>query len=589
MKSILTLFLFFFIATLARADIKPEPGAILNYTQVMLEYDAIDGATEYVVEVSSGLLKDEKPEMVTVKNDNSTATLIDNLKFGGDYVWRYAGIIDGKQTDWKGRYNFSISSDSTIGLEKERFKVAVNNKEKGKQGLIAVGNTKTIIDKSGIPVWYMPKIDKKIFIKQSEIAEFRMSAIGTILLYSSNGFGNAVSLVCETDLQGNILWRAPNDGQVSGDSSEYYHHDFKRLSNGNYIVLGCKYGWRKVPKDVDVKNIRKVNIDSTGNPWRIKYLFNTIIEYNKAGKVVWSWDLNDHVTDKELFATGVVTDAVRRELPARAELFGHMNSFDVDSENKYIYANFRETHEIVKIQKSTGNIVHRYKGKLGVSHKSKEINFQGQHDVNIFSNGNLAVFDNGDALDTTIVSRAIEFSQTEGSKPGKIVWSFSCKMDETNSGKTNRYGGIEDIGDGHRMISMGGLNRIVEVDSKDNSVLWDCTHLIRRDVGSKSMNLYRVHFTPSLYPCYFTAQWGGKNEKGGRDLRVFNEGSAADSYVLNAYSSKGDLVKSVPLGTIEAGKDLTTDLQKAGLSGMEKDMKFEVMSVKNRDFKRSVN
>jgi hypothetical protein len=81
------------------------------------------------------------------------------------------------------------------------------------------------------------------------------------------------------------------------------------------MVLGCKYGWRNVPPDVDLKNIRKINIDSISNPKRIKYLFNTIIEYNKAGKVVWSWDLNDHITDKELFATGVVTNTVRRELP----------------------------------------------------------------------------------------------------------------------------------------------------------------------------------------------------------------------------------------------------------------------------------
>ncbi|MBK8586786.1 MAG: hypothetical protein IPN88_15715 [Bacteroidetes bacterium] len=61
---------------------------------------------------------------------------------------------------------------------------------------------------------------------------------------------------------------------------------------------------------------------------------------------------------------------------------------------------------------------------------------------------------------------------------------------------------------------MGSLNRMVEVDSKDNSILWDCKFLQRHEVGDKSIALYRVHFTTSLYPCYFTSQWKTNKEKG---------------------------------------------------------------------------
>lgn len=588
MKSIPILLLLVFLTSVANAEIKPEPGAKLNYTQVMLEYDPIDGASEYLIEVSVEYPGGIGMERIKQIKDNSTATLISGLLFGNTYSWKYAGIINGQQTDWKGPFEFSIVIDTTIGLDKPRFEVTKNNEAEGKKGLIAVGSSKTIIDKTGNAVWYVPRLNHEIFVDQSNITEFKLSTIGTILMYSSTGFNSGISLVVETDLQGNILWRAPNDGQVSGDSTEYYHHDFKRLANGNFMVLGCKYGWRNVPPNVDLKNIRKINIDSTGNPWRIRYLFNTIIEYNKAGKVVWSWNHDDHVSDKELFAAGIVTNSVRKELPARAELYGHMNSFDVDPEGKYVYANFRETSQVCKIEKSTGKIVERYTGSKSIADDSKEINFLSQHDLNLLPNGNLSLFNNNDAANDNRPSKAIEFTQNQTGKPGKMVWSFSCKMDSTNNGKTTRYGGVQDLGDGHKMVSMGGLNRIVELNSKDNSVLWDCKFLQREGKGDRSIALYRVHFIPSLYPCYFTAQWGTKNEKSARDLRVFNEGSEADNYVLTIYSEKGDLIKSVKLGKIEAGKDATYDATKTGYTSYEKDLKFEVVSAKNNDFKRKL-
>lgn len=40
-----------------------------------------------------------------------------------------------------------------------------------------------------------------------------------------------------------------------------------------------------------------------------------------------------------------------------------------------------------------------------------------QHDVNLLPNGNISLFNNGVATNTTQPSRAIEFTQTEGKEP----------------------------------------------------------------------------------------------------------------------------------------------------------------------------
>ena len=133
MKSIRIILSLLLIASFANAEIKPAPGAKLNYTQVMLEYDPIENATEYVVEISAGHIGSTNLERIKEVKDRSTATLIENLIFGSSYVWRYAGIVAGQQTKWNGPYEFSIEIDTTIGLDKPRFKVSVNNEAEGKK------------------------------------------------------------------------------------------------------------------------------------------------------------------------------------------------------------------------------------------------------------------------------------------------------------------------------------------------------------------------------------------------------------------------------------------------------------------------
>lgn len=103
-------------------QIKPAPGAKLNYTQVMLEYDPIGNATEYVVEISAGHIGGTNLERIKEVKDRSTATLIENLNFGSSYVWKYAGIVGGQQTKWNGPYEFSIASILPSGLTNQDLK-----------------------------------------------------------------------------------------------------------------------------------------------------------------------------------------------------------------------------------------------------------------------------------------------------------------------------------------------------------------------------------------------------------------------------------------------------------------------------------
>jgi len=69
-----------------QAQVLPAPGAKLNYTQVMFEYEKISGVQEYVVELSSPSRTGDAGQVVLIQRDTTTATLISGLQFGKKYV-----------------------------------------------------------------------------------------------------------------------------------------------------------------------------------------------------------------------------------------------------------------------------------------------------------------------------------------------------------------------------------------------------------------------------------------------------------------------------------------------------------------------
>ena len=428
MKYGITALLVLVNAYFLKAQINPPSGSKLNYTQVMFEYKQIKNADQYIVEVAvddnTGSFKKE----LIQQTDNSTATIISNLKFGNKYIWRYAGIVAGTQTSWSEPYKFETLIDTTIKLDKLHMRILKNDTTQNSKGLITIGCAKVIIDRNGNPVWYLPKLNNSIFIKRAGIHDIRVSDAGTLLFLSNN---EKRSSAYECNLNGSVLWQAPNNGKVSQDSSEYYNHELRRLKNHNYMLIGAKYTWRLVPQEVNLARYNIENVDTTGKGRKVRILFNTIIEYDNKKDVVWSWNSANYLSDKDLFAPMSSTNNPRRDMPARAEIFGHMNAFDIDTAGEFIYAGFRDISRIIKIQKSTGKVINSWGLKMpsGDAVDGNDF-FRNQHDLNLLPNGNICVFDNNDMWNKNISSRAVEFSQPKN-KPSEIKWTFDCKIDST--------------------------------------------------------------------------------------------------------------------------------------------------------------
>src|SRR5215212_9011455 len=67
------------------AAIQPINGAVLNYVQVLFEYDEVMGSDHYVLSIS----QDQKT--ITIKN-TSLACIVPGLQFGKKYTWHYEAV-----------------------------------------------------------------------------------------------------------------------------------------------------------------------------------------------------------------------------------------------------------------------------------------------------------------------------------------------------------------------------------------------------------------------------------------------------------------------------------------------------------------
>lgn len=559
------------------AQINPSNGSILNYNQILFEYPIIENADQYLIQIVEENIDNSFNNLTLEKKDSSTVTIINNLEFGKKYLWRYTALLNGKSSNWHGPFKFSILIDSNLNINNYRTRI-IKNTTKNADGVLTLDYIKLIIDRSGLPVWYLPN-SKTLLNDKDVVRDLRITNEGTFTFITSTS-------AIECDILGNVIWIAPNNGKVSGDTTEYYHHGFKKLKNGNYMVMGNKYTWKNVPEGFDISKFRKENLEEVNGKYKLKILFGTIIEYDKNKEVIWSWNSADYFKEDEIFSTKTLTNSPRKDLPQNAELFGHLNAFEQDELGVYVYAGFRDLSRVIKINKKSRQVEFSWGEKMSSGHAIEgEGFFKHQHDIGLSSKNNLFLFNNNGINITTNSSNVVEFSQPTKKLKSQIKWSFDCKFDSLASGKSIRNGGVEFINDSAVLICLGGVNRIVEV-LKSKEVVWDCFVETNKENTNYwlPVSLYRTHHKSSLYPYYFSIQnlsIDFQKNKSVVKLKIFNEGTENDCYNITILNSLGKKINVIETSTIEVGKSKLITFSLENISAFEKEIIFEIKSFNN--------
>lgn len=247
---------------------------------------------------------------------------------------------------------------------------------------------------------------------------------------------------------------------VAGNGYIADNHDFRVLPNGHFLVM-----------IYDSQYVDLSKIVAGGYP-AAKIDESVIQEVDANNNVVFQWRSFDHIP---------ITDTYK---PLSKGLdYIHVNSIWFDELDGNIIASCRETSEVIKINRTTGNVVWRMGGKHneftfsnGIAGNTDPPMFQEQHSARRLANGNLTVFDNGYApnvpgMDRTY-SRAAEYVIDEVNKTATLVWQFRHSPDI----RTSNGGSVQRLPGGHTIIQWGPDNTaspklaMSEVDAAGNLV-----------------------------------------------------------------------------------------------------------------------
>lgn len=235
----------------------------------------------------------------------------------------------------------------------------------------------------------------------------------------------------EVDWEGNIVWQYEDS---------YFHNDFRRLPNGNTLILR----WVSTPKDIAVKV--KGGLPDTERE-RVMWS-DSFREIDSDGETLWEWHGYEHLdTGNDIICP----------LCFRNE-WTHANSFAVNT-NGDILVSFMKTNNIAIIEKTTGNIVWRWGGFRTLAHP---------HDVCWVDNKKVMVFGCGGHM------AGFEVGESEiiciDIKSKKIVWQF--KELNARDFYTSCKGSCQLLPNGNILICEGDTGRIFEV-SKQMKVVWE--------------------------------------------------------------------------------------------------------------------
>lgn len=487
---ILTLFAFAGSAQ----EVIPADGSELTRTSVMLEVPEVIGAVSYEYRI------DAYEQETIVLTDPNHVVRIDSLSFGEHYDWEVDALDAQGGVIRSFKQGFDVLFSPLVDPELTRFRIAKRSEDQHVNGVLFLDYSRVAITPDGTPIWFL-RPQKSL--ENDRLRDFKLTPRGTLTFLSTRKCQ-------EQTLDGTIEWSTPQTGDFSGDTTDYYHHEFTRLSNGHYMVLGKSF----VESDLTVNGTQITRIP-----------LSIIIEYDAEGNVVWTWSSNEYVKDEDILKVG--------HKVAIGNTFGHMNSFFFDEQSNIVYAGFRDLNCILAIDKESGKIIRSYGDKVPSDSTRQAIGFfRKQHAPIKLPGDKILLFNNNDRKQPS--SAQIISEVTETNPVSKIEWEFTCDFDTLMPHAAGRMGNALPLDSNHLLVNMGTVARLFEVTT-DKNVLWQCLPETRDDANAdwKAKPNYRVFQASSLYPYYHTISLRGDQ------IEISNEGSENDQYTIAVYTKPG--------------------------------------------------
>ncbi|MCB9046984.1 MAG: aryl-sulfate sulfotransferase [Chitinophagales bacterium] len=483
----------------AQAQVLPPNRTQLNYRLIGFSVPEKEGVTGYEFDVEEVIITDTgktvyQPVFKKMSDNHQLIATVPG--FGKTYRWEVHYYKGKEIAETSPKYMFSTGYSMYTDTSKYRLHVT-KNETRDNNMYILVDATKTIYDLDGTPIWYLPEIPG-VNDDNTNIRDLKITPQNTItFLTEKNAY--------EIDYNGDVLWKAPNNGIVSGDSIEYYHHEFTRLKNGNYMVAGNEHLLIPVPaSDSDSYKAFKPFTFINNKP-NIKTECGTLIEYSPSGKVVWSWKSSGIFTN-DFFLKHAYKSTDRRSIRT------HLNAFYFDQKNQVVYLSYRDVSSIIKIKYPSGQKIRIY-GQLDSTNNEVKGTFYGQHNCSITNSGQLSLYNNNildnPNSDKTASLLLIQEPNTNNDDP-ELFWEFRCKFDNNSNSEGSSGGNMTELPGDAFLVSMGSASKLF-ILMKNKDLVWEA-NVQNKKINGDWQNIlsYRVSplsNTDSIHEIIFNSKY----------------------------------------------------------------------------------
>lgn len=463
-----------FIQTAVQAQVFPGEHSKLHYRIIGFTFPVIEHCNSYKLEIAFGEISDN-----AIFNNNVLITavldtcrkIIEVPEFGRDYTWRVSWTDVKKVVRQSTLHHFSTGLTDRVDTSCNRLRV-VNNTGKFDSSYLFLDQSKLLYDMSGRPVWYLPDIDSVIDEKCLP-RDMKLTSRGTITFIAS-------SRLYEITYDGKVLWTKANSAGQHQNKMDHFHHEFTRLTNGHYMVMGIEENGRvpvlgaMAPKAAPDAGPGRRDIKSAPHPGAYaRAPFGQLVEFDEKGNTVWTWNTSRYIANEG-------ADLTNNRLPdGSTNTDFHDNAFYFDEESSTIYISYKNLNRIVKISYPGGKVLAEYGEKFlpDVTGQATKGLFCGQHAVRRSPKGYLYLFNNN-SCNPDGLPRVQIMREPEGTETGlQLVWVYECKSEGTGQedNRSNRSlagGSVEELEDGAILVCTGTPSARVFVVNRNKHILW---------------------------------------------------------------------------------------------------------------------
>ena len=471
--------------------ILPENNSNINYTHVLFEWEQIENASEYHIQIS------EDVNFSNILTDTISESLIyiekSNINWNSNYYWRLRPIHDNEtQGPWSDTASFSTSQ------KRSNAEAIIYNDLNIQEGLTIFSSFfdyfTAMIDHQGNEIWNS---------ENSNLVYYTSDRYGNLYGTQFNGNDPLLSGI-EFSINNDIVWSETGDA--------YVHHDFFKLPNGNYLGIAESHQNGPIPEDIDPSILFQFQMIGyptypTSDLFIFPWVGDEILEWDQSGNIVWSWNTFDYLSWLQDY--DLLGDLWLEAYQMGRHDWTHSNALWFSEQENAIYLSSRHLSRIIKIDRNNKNII----WQMGLDMPSGDVdcghnlNYSFQHSIQVLENGNIVTLDNGnnsqDIYGTDYpTTRALEIQVTENSDgcEAEIVWEYTLPEDLFGFASGN----VQKLNNGNYLITTvgGGATSLEIKPTGPNSgeIVWQGNYNLAIPSGA----VYRAHRVSGLYPIAFS-------------------------------------------------------------------------------------